>query len=62
MRFKECLMLVLERKSNESIIITSPHGEQIEIHIIDTARGRAKVAIDAPDDYLILRDELCEQT
>jgi len=55
-------MLVLERKSNESIIITSPLGEKIEVHMIDTSRGRVKVAIDAPDDYLILREELCEQT
>lgn len=53
-------MLILERKSNESIIITSPLGEQIEIHMIDTSRGRARVAIDAPEDYLILREELCE--
>ena len=55
-------MLVLERRSNESIIITSPLGEEIEVQILDTSPSKAKVAVTAPDDYLILRDELCEQS
>ena len=51
-------MLILERKTNESIIITTPSGERITIHMYDTTRGKAKVGIDAPKEYLILRDEL----
>ena len=54
-------MLILERKSNESIIIETPDGNTIKIHMIDTTRGKAKVGIDAPKDYLILRDELVEE-
>ena len=53
-------MLILERKSNEAIIIESPSGDIIEIHMIDTTRGKAKVGIDAPDDYSIFRNELIE--
>ena len=53
-------MLILERKSNEAIIIESPSGELIEIHLLDTSRGKAKVGIEAPDDYSIFRDELLE--
>ena len=51
-------MLILERRSNESIIIQTPDGSTIKIHMIDTTRGKVKVGIDAPEDYLILRDEL----
>ena len=54
-------MLILERKSNEAIIIESPSGDIIEIQILDTTRGKAKVGIEAPEDYLILRDELVEE-
>ena len=54
-------MLILERKSNEAIIIESPSGDIIEIHFLDTTRGKAKVGIDAPEDYSILRDELTEK-
>lgn len=53
-------MLVLERKSNQSIIIETPSGDTITIHMLDTSRGKAKVGIDAPEEYLILRDELLE--
>ena len=54
-------MLILERKVNETITITSPSGEFIEIKMIDTVRGKAKFGINAPDDYLILRDELIDE-
>ena len=54
-------MLVLERKANEAIIVQTPGGENIEIHILDTTRTKAKVGVHAPDDYLILRDELVEE-
>ena len=55
-------MLILERKSNESITIHTPSGDNIIIHMIDTTRGKAKFGIDAPEDYLIVRDELIEES
>ena len=54
-------MLILERKSNEAIIIQTPDGNTIKIHMIDTTRGKVKVGIDAPDDHLILREELLDE-
>lgn len=53
-------MLILERKTNESIIIQTPTGETIEIYLQDTTRGKAKIGVDAPDEYVILREELVE--
>ena len=54
-------MLILSRKIDETIIIETPSGDTIEINLIDTTRGRAKIGIDAPEDYLILREEIIEE-
>ncbi|MFK5948915.1 MAG: carbon storage regulator [Methylococcales bacterium] len=53
-------MLVLDRKSNESILIETPNGDTIEITLLETTKGRGKLGIDAPKEYIILRDELVE--
>ena len=47
-------MLILSRKENESIVI----GEGIEIKIVQTGKGYAKIGIDAPKSLMILRKEL----
>lgn len=50
-------MLVLERKSGESIIIQN--GEDIiEIKIDKYNKGAVKLVFDAPLNYVILRKEL----
>lgn len=50
-------MLVLERKSGESIIIKN--GEDvIEIKIDKYNKGSVKLVFDAPLNYIILRKEL----
>jgi len=50
-------MLILSRKENESIKI----GDNIEIKIIQTGKGYAKVGIEAPKSLMILRKELLSQ-
>lgn len=50
-------MLILSRKENESIVI----GEGIEIKIVQTGKGYAKIGIDAPKSLIILRKELLTQ-
>lgn len=50
-------MLVLERKSGESIIITNG-DDVIEIKIDKEHKGAVKLAFDAPKHYVILRKEL----
>lgn len=54
-------MLILERKNNEVIHIKAPNGDNIEIHMVETMRGRAKLGVDAPDAYEIFRKELLEE-
>jgi len=47
-------MLVLSRDEGQAILI----GEQIRVSIVDIARGRVKVGVDAPSDTPIRRQEL----
>ncbi|MCI8659382.1 MAG: carbon storage regulator CsrA [Lachnospiraceae bacterium] len=49
-------MLILRRKKNESILI----GDNIRITIIECAADGVRVAIDAPKQISILREELSE--
>ena len=47
-------MLILQRKSGESLFI----GDNIEITVMSIDSGRVRLAIDAPRDLSILRSEL----
>lgn len=49
-------MLILRRKKNESLLI----GEDIRITIIECASDGVRLAIDAPKQVSILREELSE--
>ena len=49
-------MLILRRKKNESLLI----AENIRITIIDCAGDGVRLAIDAPKQISILREELSE--
>lgn len=49
-------MLILSRKEDESIQI----GEDIEIKVVQTARGFVKIGIEAPKSVLVLRKELLD--
>lgn len=48
-------MLVLSRKQGEAIRI----NDSITIRIVNVSLGRVKIAIDAPSNVTILREELC---
>ena len=50
-------MLVLERKSGESIIIKNG-DDTIEIKVDKHHKGAVKLIFDAPMKYIILRKEL----
>ena len=47
-------MLVLSRKSNESIII----GDQVKVTIVKVQGNKVRIAIEAPEDVRVLRHEL----
>ncbi|WP_422446910.1 carbon storage regulator CsrA [Thermoanaerobacterium sp. DL9XJH110] len=50
-------MLVLTRKIGESLLI----GSRIKVTVIEIEGDRVKLAVDAPKDVKILREELyCE--
>lgn len=49
-------LLILRRKKNESLLI----GENIRITIIECASDGVRLAIDAPKQISILREELSE--
>ena len=48
-------MLILSRKSGESLII----NDNIEIKIIEATNDKVKLGFEAPKDVKILRKELC---
>ncbi|KUO74766.1 MAG: carbon storage regulator [Clostridia bacterium BRH_c25] len=50
-------MLVLTRKSNESILI----GDDIEIVIVEVSEDKVKIGINAPRSTKIFRKELLKQ-
>jgi carbon storage regulator len=49
-------MLVLQRKSGQSIII----GESIKVTILRVGEGFIKIGIEAPQDVHIVREEIAE--
>ena len=51
-------MLVLTRKPEESIIVVSPGGDTLEIHLAKIDNDRAKIGIEAPTDFRLFRKEV----
>jgi carbon storage regulator len=51
-------MLVLTRKRGEAILIDDG---RIRLVVVDTMPGRVKIAIDAPPEVRIVREELLER-
>ena len=51
-------MLVLTRKPEESIIVVSPNGDTMEIHLAKIDNDRAKIGIEAPANFRIFRKEV----
>lgn len=49
-------MLVLQRKKQESILI----GEDIRVTVLECGSDGVKIAIEAPKEISILREELAE--
>lgn len=54
-------MLSLSRRSDEYITITIPDDQEIIIKVVSTEHGKVKLGFDAPEDFLILRNELQDQ-
>lgn len=54
-------MLVLARKEGEAITITTPEGIRARI-ILTKSFGASHIGVEAPKDWLILREELEKRT
>jgi len=50
-------MLILSRKVGEAVVL----DEKITVKIIDISKGVVRIGFDAPNDMLILREELEEE-
>ena len=51
-------MLMLSRKSQEWITIIAPNGDRIRVLTVLPGNAIARVGIEAPREYTILRSEL----
>ena len=50
-------MLVLTRREGESLIIKTPDNKEIKVTLTRYRDAQTEVGIEAPSDYLILREE-----
>lgn len=51
-------MLILNRRTGESLIIETPTNERAQITMLGQNGNQVRVGIAAPDDMVILRKEL----
>ncbi len=54
-------MLVLSRKSGESVVIVSPQGALVEVFVTKIDDNQAKIGIEAPTDFKIFRREIYDK-
>jgi carbon storage regulator CsrA len=54
-------MLILSRRVNEAITITTPAGEEIHLMPVRIDRNSVRLGISAPDGFTIVRNEIREQ-
>ncbi len=51
-------MLILTRKPNETFFINTPNGDQISVTLLSFRGNQARIGINAPIEYNIVREEL----
>lgn len=51
-------MLILKRNINELVTLTTSSGEHIEVTLIETGYGFARIGFEAPQSVQIARNEL----
>lgn len=51
---KECAVLVLSRKKNETIVV----GDELRITILDIRGDKIRIGVDAPRDVSVHREEV----
>jgi len=51
-------MLVLTRKKNEAIIVTTPDGIEVDIIVVEIRGDKVRLGISAPLDFVVDRMEV----
>lgn len=51
-------MLVLSRKLNEQIFITSPQGTRVALVVVEVRGDKVRLGITAPLDWTVHREEV----
>lgn len=51
-------MQTISRNENESIVIQTPDGDEINIIVSSLNKDQIKISIDASSDYMIIPEEL----
>lgn len=54
-------MLIVTRRTDESVIIEAPDGSEIVITPCKCRTGRVKLGIVAPQEYVIRRDNMIQE-
>lgn len=54
-------MLVLTRKENESVVITTESGEEIVVSVLAVSGQQVRLGFDADESVLIDRAELLDE-
>lgn len=55
-------MLVLTRKLNEEIVVSTPEGDHVVIKVLKLHSGEVRLGIDAARDIKIMRREIMDDT
>ncbi len=55
-------MLILSRRTDESIIITTPEGQEIEVYVLGVKGNQVRIGIEADESIQILRSELTQES
>ena len=53
-------MLILTREAGQRIMLTLADGRTITVTFCQIRNGKGRIGVDAPDDVLILREELTD--
>lgn len=51
-------MLILTRRSGQTIIISSPHHDNIEVTVLGMEGSNVRIGVDAPQEVGVDREEI----
>lgn len=56
-----CIILVLSRQRNESVVITAPRGKQIVVTVVEIRGDKVRLGFEADKSIEINRNEVQER-